>query len=215
MDEKLIKIAELLTSSTFENWQKHKYPTDNDEILFIVLKAHLLIEEKLEGLIDVRFRDEGISKRLRLNFAQKVTLAEAISTQYLGRNWWDNFLWPTINELNRSRNELAHKLEPSNLPSRLANLVKIYDDLEKVHESSFSEQTGQVLQRVPAKKMTVEIKLRALFFNVLSELDNLFIGLIAVDNVLFEAFKSSGVAAFGESSKAMSYIQAHVQEKHL
>ena len=94
-----------------------------------------------------------LAESIDLTFARKALLAEAICQQYFGKAWWDSFLWPAINELNRARNEVAHTLEPSNINDRVIKLSKVYDDLGKLHEKAFRQQTGQELPRVPGSIM--------------------------------------------------------------
>ena len=143
----LEETARNLAESTMEMWEEHKFPTESDEILFLVLKSHLLIEEKLDRIVVVNFGPDSI-RELNLNFARKVILARAIcSIHFVGDNWWDNFLWKAILELNGARNKLAHHLEHASISQRVGNLIAIYDQLGELMETSFEDETGTPLPR--------------------------------------------------------------------
>jgi|GEM_PF-5864511 len=215
MDEFLEKLGRELAKSTLQNWQKHRFPSESDETLFLFLKGHLLIEDKLENLINIHFGDERFTKKLDLTFARKALLAQAICQQYFGKAWWDSFLWPAINELNRARNEVAHTLKPSNINDRVTKLSKVYDDLGKLHEKAFRQQTGQELPRVPGSIMTVETKLRSLIYNVLTQLDGLTFGLVAICKTMADTIAESRSGILKESFDAMGRIYLEEETMHL
>ena len=197
--------------NTLEQWQKHKFRSESDDLLFLILKGHLLIEEKLDAIIAIHFGDEKLSKALNLRFQQKARLAEAICTQYFNNSWWDPFLWPAIQLLNNVRNELAHKLESEKIREHVARLIRLYVELGKLHETSFITQTGETLPRLPDSLLTNDIRLRSLIINVLQLLDNLTVGLVALDKVVVAAIVADGAKAMSEAMDWMSSIQAKLR----
>ena len=75
----------------------------SDEVGQAALKAHLLIEGKLDDLLQAHFLHPEQVTALNLRFFQKMALARAISwTQH------KNQIWNLITALNELRNQLAH-----------------------------------------------------------------------------------------------------------
>lgn len=213
MQDEWKDIFEQQARKTLEQWEKHKFQLETDEQLFLLLKGHLLIEEKLDMIIAVHFGDEGLSKALNLRFHQKVKLAEAICTQYFKNSWWNPYIWPAINLLNQARNELAHKLESEKIATHVAGLLKLYDGLGQLHEQSFEKQTGKALPRLSGSLQTNEIKLRALIVNILNILDQLTVGLVALDKVIVDAILADGANAMNEAMSWMRNRQSKLRLK--
>ncbi len=79
-----------------------------DDLTLIVLKGHLLIEERLLDLVRAKLEaDDPALKEARLRFSQLLPLARAAS----GRDQYPWF-WEALEKLNALRNDLAHHLEP-------------------------------------------------------------------------------------------------------
>jgi hypothetical protein len=75
-----------------------------DRIALMVLKGHLVIEEKITAVIEkFLFHPEHIQ---RLRFAQKVALSRSMSLDEDKNSMWD-----LITKLNTLRNALAHSLK--------------------------------------------------------------------------------------------------------
>ena len=93
-------------------------PNGND-LTLIVLKGHLLIEERLLDLVRLRLgSDDATLNEARLRFSQLVPLARAAS----GRPGYPWF-WRALQKLNSLRNDLAHHLEPKQVERLSAELV--------------------------------------------------------------------------------------------
>jgi hypothetical protein len=75
-----------------------------DEHLYI-LRGHLLIEEQLRELINLKIRKPDALIEARLTFNQILCIAKAL---YWQRN--SEWLWEGIMMLNNARNSLSHKL---------------------------------------------------------------------------------------------------------
>ncbi len=72
----------------------------------VVLKGHLLIEEKLSAALDKFVFHGEFLEDARLTFAQKLALCRSIS---LDRG--DDPIWDLIAKLNKLRNALSHSLD--------------------------------------------------------------------------------------------------------
>lgn len=138
-------------------------------------------------------------------------MAEAICDLYFHGAWWNRFLWPAVRALNTARNEIAHQLESEKLNDLIATLVRVYDDLGKLHEASFKQETNQQLPRVPSAQMTDEIKLRALITYVLHQLDELTVALVVIAKTVFSALAESGMREVDEAFRAMASMA--IEEK--
>lgn len=79
--------------------------TVDDEAL-VVLKGHLIVEEKLDEIIEAFVFHPQQLETARLSFAQKVAIARSISLDEP-----ENTVWDLILKLNTLRNRLAHSLD--------------------------------------------------------------------------------------------------------
>ncbi len=79
---------------------------ESDDAALIILKGHLVIEERITAVIEkFVFRPEHLDKA-RLTFAQKVNVARSMSLDERG-----NSVWEMIEKLNALRNKLSHSLD--------------------------------------------------------------------------------------------------------
>jgi|SRR5579864_4078040 len=79
---------------------------ESDAPALVILKGHLVIEERLTAVIEkFVFHPEHLDKA-RLTFAQKVTIARSLS---LDED--KNSMWNLIEKLNVLRNKLSHSLD--------------------------------------------------------------------------------------------------------
>lgn len=101
-----------------------------DDLDLIVLKGHLLIEERLRDIVRVAIsrRPEALDDS-RLRFAQLSALAR-------GMTYEERFDWSflAINKLNAIRNELVHDLDPprvARLTDELVSIMKPHVDVTR------------------------------------------------------------------------------------
>ena len=92
----------------------------NADELLIVLKGHLLVEEKLRAIISSSVANPEYIENARLSFANVLQLARA----FVG-HLNDSSCWTAAEKLNSTRNKLAHQAEP--LPS--AQLLSQFFDV--------------------------------------------------------------------------------------
>jgi hypothetical protein len=79
-----------------------KMMPQQDDLSLIVLKGHLLIEERLERVLQAAFPNPEHLDAMKLQFARKVQLCRAVS-----RGVSDSTAWSLINCINVLRNNLA------------------------------------------------------------------------------------------------------------
>jgi hypothetical protein len=79
---------------------------ERDDVALIVLKGHLVIEERVTAAIEKFVWNGDYIDDVGLRFAQKVALARAISMDHSA-----NSMWTLIEKLNTLRNKLAHSLD--------------------------------------------------------------------------------------------------------
>jgi hypothetical protein len=79
---------------------------ERDDVALIVLKGHLVIEERITAAIEKFMWNGDYVDDVGLRFAQKVALARAISMDHSAHS-----MWTLIEKLNTLRNKLAHSLE--------------------------------------------------------------------------------------------------------
>ncbi|MBN8818305.1 MAG: hypothetical protein J0I80_06250 [Sphingomonas sp.] len=97
-----------------------------DDTIVIVLKAHILIEELLDGIISTFvFHAEPLDEA-RLSFAQKLHLARAMSLREQ-----DNSMWKIGVSYNSQRNDLAHNLDSPKRVAKILALQNLYREEEK------------------------------------------------------------------------------------
>lgn len=89
----------------------------NDPTL-LILKAHLLIEERLREILDRICRSPDELSPARLSFYQVFCIARAV----VGRH--DEPAWAFVERLNEVRNKLAHHLDPGDLDELLGSVVE-------------------------------------------------------------------------------------------
>ena len=92
-----------------------------DEMVHVLLKGHLLLEEALALIIDQHvFHRENLTEA-RLSFAQKLNVARSLC---LRKNRLGE--WELIAAINSLRNDLAHRLNSPDRDRKLEKLKGIY-----------------------------------------------------------------------------------------
>ncbi len=93
--------------------------TSDDDLVTLVLRGHLVIEELLFSAIAAHCNDPEFLKKANLKFSQLIPLFRALEKLPV-MNETD---WGVLNELNSLRNALAHNIEPANISVRTERLV--------------------------------------------------------------------------------------------
>lgn len=105
-----------------ESIQRFQQEMENfDEIVHILLKGHLLIEELLNKILEQHvFHREHLGDA-RLSFHQKTALSRALCLRknHLGE-------WDLIAAINTLRNEVAHKLHSAERERKIIRVKELY-----------------------------------------------------------------------------------------
>jgi len=91
------------------------------DLTMIIIKGHLLVEERLHGLVANAVRDDSRLADARLTFFQSLCLCEAIC----GSSWDE--CWRFARRLNEVRNRLAHRLDHGDLNELVDSILSAYD----------------------------------------------------------------------------------------
>lgn len=92
-----------------------------DEMVHVLLKGHLLLEEALALIIDQHvFHREDVAEA-RLNFSQKLNISKSLC---LRKNKLGE--WELIAAINGLRNDLAHRLNSPDRDKKLTKVKSIY-----------------------------------------------------------------------------------------
>ena len=95
---------------------RHHLDKTDDPIL-VILRAHLLVEERLRDIVARISRAPEELKAARLSFHQAVCLCRAV----IGRQ--EEPAWDFIARLNEVRNRIAHQLDPGDFDELLGSIV--------------------------------------------------------------------------------------------
>ena len=113
-DEMRDLIDERMRHST-EMFNKH-FSDLPDDLSMIVLKGHLLVEQRLNAILAHHARPSADLASVGLRFHQKVALAKALVPNV---NFYPAEFWNFAKLLNQLRNDFAHELEPRKLEEHL------------------------------------------------------------------------------------------------
>lgn len=111
-----------------------------DDIVLVVLKGHLLIEESLMTIIRKFVPHGEFIDEAKLGFYQKVQIARSLS-------WGEhrNDMWALALGLNRVRNDMAHALEHPKVTDHIRALrtryFEIFADSEKIKKDKEAPDT--------------------------------------------------------------------------
>ena len=94
-------------------------PYQESDLTLIVLKGHLLLEQKVREFINERMLNPEALKAARLTSHQAICLAEALTLP----NDDPKVLWSILRNVNTLRNDLAHNLAPQKV-ERLVRAIE-------------------------------------------------------------------------------------------
>jgi len=104
-----------------------KLPHGKD-IVLVVLKGQLLIEEQVKLIVRERVRIFSCLERERFSFYQYVCLANAL----VGREA-PTWIWSSLKRLGKLRNQIAHEMEPHSLNADVEKFIaSVPGDFQKV-----------------------------------------------------------------------------------
>ena len=102
---------------------RQHFPVDADMTLQI-LKGHLIIEEALREIFELLLISPGAlqgEKGASFNCHQIICLVEALAPKRSDKMKW---VWSAAKQLNNLRNDMAHKLNPQGLDSKIQSFLR-------------------------------------------------------------------------------------------
>lgn len=97
----------------------YQHMPSQDDMILIVLKGHLLIEEMLEHIIYMVVAHGERLEKAKFTFYQKVVLAQAMCWPEHGE------FWDVIFAVNSLRNDLAHSLQSTQIENRVNRIIEL------------------------------------------------------------------------------------------
>jgi hypothetical protein len=97
-------------------------PKLDSDLAVVVLKGHLLIEQKIREFISERMLSPEALNDARLSSYQAFCLAEALTLP----NAEPKSLWSILRKLNTLRNKLAHNVDPPGIQERVEEIISQY-----------------------------------------------------------------------------------------
>src|ERR1700682_6792678 len=89
------------------------------ELELVVLKAHLLMEEKIILLGDGRTKNPTALKEAKLESFHRICLAQSFFPA--DHQPW---LWKALKRLNALRNQIAHEVDPKGVEDKIEDFVR-------------------------------------------------------------------------------------------
>src|SRR5712691_6947445 len=96
----------------------HRHLDQTDDPTLLILRAHLLVEERLRDVLARVCRSPDDLSAVKLSFYQVLGVCRAV----VGRQ--DDPAWDFVARLNEVRNKMAHHLEPGDLDALLGSVVE-------------------------------------------------------------------------------------------
>jgi hypothetical protein len=106
----------------------HHIPENDSDLTLIVLKGHLLIEQRIREFISERMLSPAALDDARLSSYQAICLAEALTLP----NAEPKQLWDILRQLNTLRNQMAHNLDPQGVEQRIQKIINDYSQISPV-----------------------------------------------------------------------------------
>lgn len=100
-------------------------PDEDADLALVVLKGHLLVEQRVREFVWERMQRPDALEPARLETHQLICLAEALCLPNDAPQW----LWETARKLNKIRNDLAHGLAPIGVQDRVQAFVSRYHEM--------------------------------------------------------------------------------------
>lgn len=107
---------------TTELLQYLTFMPQGDDLVLIVLKGHLLVEQQLEQIIQKVVAHGAVLDEARFTFAQKVLLAKSMCWSH-----HESPIWNFIEALNTLRNDIAHSLGSDKTDGRLQKALNKHE----------------------------------------------------------------------------------------
>lgn len=116
----------------------YQFVPESGDILLVVLKGHLLIEEQLNKIVEKSFKNPQFIEQCGLRFSQLLKIAMALHYKE-DRKW----LWEAIGQLNGVRNDFSHNLDPAKVNDKIENLCRLVSSNMRVAETDSTKRLRQ------------------------------------------------------------------------
>jgi hypothetical protein len=110
------------------------------DFTLIIIKGHLLVEERLNDMIACVVDDEARLRDARLTFFQKLCLCQAI--------YGDAGCWSVARRLNEVRNRLAHRLDHGDMTELVDSILDLVYDRSCGLPSSAAERASRLKELI-------------------------------------------------------------------
>jgi len=97
-----------------------------EDPVLIILKGHLIIEETLVDICSRLLTNPAALEKDKVNFSTRLNLVQAL----IGDGELPENIWHALRDLNKIRNDLAHKLEPKNIEDLFCKFIKRFEEFE-------------------------------------------------------------------------------------
>lgn len=104
-------------------------PEDDADLALVVLKGHLLIEQRVRAFVEARLLKPEALGQARLSSHQLICLAESLCLPNPEPAW----LWEMVRKLNSLRNSLVHELTPVDIQDRINAFLAAYHEKHPIH----------------------------------------------------------------------------------
>jgi len=98
-----------------------KHFAEVDPLTQVVLKGHLLLEERLNATVRHALYNPELFDRMKLNFHHKMLLAQSFSVSKRGEG-----IWELIASINALRNGIAHSLDEDQRGKQFHRMRELY-----------------------------------------------------------------------------------------
>jgi len=114
-------LQSLFESRDVRDKRLFKILTSDDDLVTLVLRGHLVIEELLFAAIAAHCQEPDLLQDAHLKFSQLIPLIRSLEKMPLMKEKD----WEILTELNSLRNALAHRIEPGDISARIERLVNM------------------------------------------------------------------------------------------
>jgi len=121
-----MKFKDPMKEDLFQKFRKHFPNTKN--IVLLILKGHLIIEEEMNELISLASLNSKKLERAKLTYFQKICLLTALYPTRLHDTFY------SIELLNELRNKIAHNLDHKETNFLIERFLKTLEDQERLDE---------------------------------------------------------------------------------
>lgn len=108
------------------------------DMVLVVLKGHLLIEEQLRNVVDEHVNHPKALASAQFSCSQIICLVEAFCADRTAP-----WLWMSLRNLNSLRNDIAHRIEPKRFQERIADFISTIGQNSMFSGAGFGESDEQ------------------------------------------------------------------------